>query len=311
MFPILLTIGRISISSYGVFLALAFLLSLFLIWRLSRAWDLNEEKVLDLTILTFFGGLIGARIYFVLNHPGAFSNFLNILLFNKVPGFSFWGSFLGAWLTLYFFSKRQRFDFWMAADIASVGFIGGLILSNIGCFLGGCNVGIPSKLFLAVNMVGEIGKRIPVQAMEALLLFLVLRNLWVQTTHFHQRGKILALSLIYIGIIKLLMEPLKASHDEGIYLSAALVILGVNIFYKISKRRLVLDAKELLKYMLSLFNSPESRKQAMAAAYKYWYNQKTQLFWGLRNLKRAFSLKKNLRRINVRISYKNNKLYQK
>ena len=71
MFPVLLSFGNISISSLGVFLAAGFLFAIFLIWRLSRAWDLDEEKVLDLTLLTFLGGLISSRIYFILDYLAA------------------------------------------------------------------------------------------------------------------------------------------------------------------------------------------------------------------------------------------------
>lgn len=295
MFPVLFSIGKISISSYGIFLVLAFFLGLFLIWRLARAWDLNEEKILDLTILSFFGGLIGARTYFVIEHFSLFrEHLLSIIVFNRIPGFSFWGALLGSLLTLYYFAKRSRVDFWMVADIVSVGFIGGLVLSNLGCFLGGCSVGISSKMFLAVNMVGEVGKRFPVQILEATIFALVLKRLWAQTTHFHERGRIFSSALIYIGAIKLLMEPLKANHNEGIYFSGFLIILGINLFYKISKRNFILDIKSLLKYLASLFSSNQSRKKTLAVILKYCYNQKTSISWGFRNLK------KNLRRLNVR-----------
>lgn len=300
MFPILLTVGGIPVSSFGVFLALSFLVAVFLIWRLSRAWDLDEEKVLDLTLLTFFGGLIGARIYFVLNHLQFFSqNLLGIFLFNKFLGFSFWGGFLGGWLSLFYFARKKRLDFWQIADFAAIGFLGGLVLSNLGCFLGGCNLGIQSNLFLAVNMVGQVGKRFPIQIIEALLLLFILLRLWSKATHFHQNGKILGLTLIYIGAIKLLTEPWKAGHDEGIYLSAVLIILGVNIIYKITKRSFIGDLKGAGKLIYQQFVNSSSRRDTLVRMQKYWYNQKTAVVWGFRNLK------KSLRRLNVRFSYKN------
>ena len=305
MFPVLFTIGKIPVSSYGLFLSLSFFFGLFLIWRLARAWDLNEEKILDLTILSFFGGLIGARIYFVALHFSLFSQHpLSIIIFNRIPGFSFWGALLGSAITLYYFSKKQKIDFWMIADIASVGFIGGLILSNLGCFLGGCSVGIVSKLFLAVNMVGEVGKRFPVQILESFLFAFALRRLWSHSTHFHERGRILSSALIYIGVIKLLTESLKANHNEGVYFSGVLIILGIYIFYRNSKRNLTQDLQNFVKYLISLFTSAQTRKRTLALIIKYCYNQKTSISWGFRNWQ--VSLKKNLRRLNVRFSYKNN-----
>lgn len=292
MFPVLLTIGNIPISSFGLFLALGFLTGVFLIWRLSRAWDLNEEKILDLTLLTFLGGLIGARLYFVLENLSFFSqNFLGILLFNKYPGFSFWGAFLGGWLTLFYSSRRAKLDFWQLGDIASVGLLGGLILSNLGCFLGGCNVGISSNSFLAVNMAGSLGKRFPVQALEAILFLIIFFRLWSKATHFHQNGKILSLSLIYIGLVKFLTENLREIKTEGIFLSLILIVLGISIFYKVTKRNPIADGKGFAKSIFSFFTDSLTRKKYLESWKKYWYNNKTAFWWKVRNIKKGLQKK--------------------
>lgn len=295
MFPVLFTIGSTPVSSFGVFLALGFLFGVFLIWRLSRAWDLDEEKVLDLTLLTFLGGLLGARFYFVLENLSFFSqNLLSIVIFNKYPGFSFWGAFLGGWLTLYFVARTRNLDFWQIGDIASVGFLGGLVFSSLGCFLGGCSVGIKSNLPFAVNMVGSAGGRFPVQLLEAILLIIILSGLWVGATHFHQRGKILALSLIYLGSIKLLTLPLKDYAGAEWFLSAVLVFLGINILYRVTKRSIISDLRGFAIFAGKLITDSKVRKDTLARIQKYWYNQTTLISWKLRNFK------KNLRRFNVR-----------
>lgn len=299
MLPVLFSIGKVTVSSFGVFLSLSFLLGIFLIWRLARAWDLNEEEILDLILLTFLGGLIGSRLYFVFEHLPLFSDILNIVLVNKAPGFSFWGAFLGGWLTLYFLARKLKQDFWLLADIASVGFLGGLILSDLGCFLGGCDVGVESNFLLSVSMVGTLGKRFPVQILEALLFLLALVRIWSTAVHFHPRGKILSLTLIYIGVIKFFMEPLKFQRDEGLILSAVLVVLGVTVYFKAAKKSFPQEVKKLYKYSLEFLANPLIRKLTFDRVKKYWYNQVTQIWWKYRNFKKI------LRRINVRFSFKN------
>lgn len=304
MFPVLFSIGNITVSSFGVFLTFGFLFGVFLVWRLTRAWEMDEEKILDLILLTFIGGLLGARVYFVIENLQLFINSpLNILLFTKYPGFSFWGAFLGGWLSLFYLARRKRVNFLHLADIASVGFIGGLALSNIGCFLGGCGVGIKSSLFFAINMVGQIGKRFPTQILEVLLLLILLKIIWSKATHFHQRGKIVSLSLVYIGLIKLITEPLKANHKEGFILSFVLFVLGITLFYRATKRNIIDDIKGFFKSIGKFLISSNSRRIILVRVQKYWYNQTTTLAWKIRNFK------KNLRRLNVKFSYKNNKLY--
>lgn len=300
MLPVLFSIGNISISSFGVFLALGFLFGAFLVWRLSRAWDLDEEKVLDLTLLTFLGGLIGARIYFVLeNLPFFAQSPLRIIIFTHYPGFSFWGAFWGGWLALFHFARRFKMDFWQSADIASVGLLGGLIFSKIGCLLGGCNIGIQSNFFLSVPMVGVIGKRLPAQGFEALLLTIVLLIIWSQATHFHLKGKIVSLSLIYIGLVSLLIEPLRERGDGGYIFSATLIMLGLTIFYRITKRNVLADLKNSRLFLTKLLTDPKTPKLAIDRLSKTWYNQKTSFFWKLRNVKKTFS------RFNVKFSHKN------
>lgn len=296
MLPVLFSIGNISVSSFGAFLAFGFLLGIFLIWRLARAWDLDEEKTLDLTLLTLLGGVLGARVYFALEHWGYFINApLNLILINKMPGFSIWGGFLGGWLTLYYFSRRFKINFWQLADIAAVGFLGGLILSNVGCFLGGCSAGVPSKTFFAVTMVGLLGKRWPVQLIEALLLTVVLARIWSQATHFHQRGKIVSAGLISIGFIKLAVEPLKQNHS-GLIFSLVLLVLGLTVFYRITRQNPITHIKNLLISWIKFIIDPADRKRGVQNVSKTWYNYKTSFGWKLRNFKKL------LRRLNVKFS---------
>lgn len=301
MFPVFFSIDKIHVSSFGVFVTLGFIFGVFLIWRLSRAWDLDEEKILDLTLLTFLGGLIGARLYYTFEHLQFFiQSPLRFLYFTKYPGFSFWGSFLGGWLALHYFAKSKKLDFWQAADIAGVGFLGGLIFISLGCFLGGCDIGVASNSFLAIPIIGVVGKRFPVQILESLLLVLALLNLWSKSKRFHPRGAILGLALIYMGTIKVLVQPLKAGGDENLFLSLVLVVLGVSIYYKVTNRSILEDLKGILRFIQKLFTDSHTRKTTMVRFRKYWYNRKTSISWKLRNLK------KTLRRINVRFSYKNN-----
>lgn len=304
MFPVLFSIGNLSISSFGVFLTAGFLFGTFLVWRLARAWDLDEEKVLDLTLLTFLGGLMGARIYFVLEHLQFFAESpLRIIIFTHYPGFSFWGAFLGGWLALFHFARRFKMDFWQSTDIASVGFLGGLILANLGCLLGGCSIGAASKLFFAVPQVGAIGKRLPVQGFESLLLTIILLIIWSQATHFHLRGKIVSLSLIYIGVVGLLMEPLREIRSGGYIFSATLIMLGLTILYRITKRNILLDLKNSSLFLVKLLTDPKTRQIVVDRLAKTWYNQKTSFLWKLRNVKKTF------RRINVKFSHQNSQLH--
>ena len=144
-------------------------------------------------------------------------------------------------------------------------------------------------------MVGSIGKRWPIQVIESLLLSISLVKIWSKALHFHQRGKIASLGFIYIGIIKLILDPLRQDHSGSIF-SLSFIILGLTIYYKVTKQNPVAHLKMMGNFLAKLIAVPEARKGVVQTAYKTWYNQKTAIGWKLRNLKKI------LRRINVKFS---------
>lgn len=295
MFPILFSIGSFSVSTFAIFVTLAFLFGVFTIWRLSRAWDFDEEKALDLTILTFIGAVVVSRLYFVSEHLDIFMREpLSILLIYKIPGFSFWGGFLGGWLTLYLLCKRQKLDFWHVADLASVAFLGSLIFADLGCFFGGCDIGIRSNVFFAMQVVGQAQKTIPVSAIEAVLIYFSFVKIWPLVTHFHSRGYVVGVTLITLGAIKIILEPLRQIHSAGSLFSATLIVLGFFIFYKSTGRNFLLDLKKLPVITMKFFIDKETRLAALQFIQKWWYNQKTLWAW------RAHSIKKSIRRKHAR-----------
>src|SRR3989304_7271997 len=108
MFPVLLKVVPVSVSSFGFFLSLGFLSAVFIAWRLAKVYDLKEGKILDLCLLTFFGGLIFARVYFAILNWDLFGDLGKVILLNRYPGLSFWGGFFGGVLTLKLFTLRLK-----------------------------------------------------------------------------------------------------------------------------------------------------------------------------------------------------------
>ncbi len=283
MYPVLFTVGSWPVSSFGIFMALAFLASLVTIWRIARSYELNEEKTLDLAMLSFFGALIGSRAYFVLLNLSIFDDWSKIFLINRYPGLSFWGGLLGGLLTLWFFAQRLKIPFWKVADFAVVAALVGLILGDVGCFLGGCEYGIPSSFFLATPVIGLVGRRFPVALIEAIILIFVFRTLWKQVIRFHFDGKVAANFLILVGIVKFVLEfyrgdsrPVVGWVSIGHLFSLMAISLGTVIFYSQSKRNWRKD----LQFILTVPTNATNRKTVLVQLKRSCYNQKVS--WTLR-----------------------------
>lgn len=280
MIPVLFTIGQQSISSFGLFLLLSFLLGGFTIWRLIRVYELNEEKVIDLVILSFILALVGARVYFILFHLKDFDSWEKMFFINRYPGLSFWGGVMSMLVALKIFSIRLKINFYQVADIGIVGVFIGLALSSIGCLLGSCEYGLVSDWPIAVTQIGLLGKRFPIQIISGFLYFLGFLYLWRQVLMFHFNGQVFAKGLMLLGTIKLFIElylddrqfflPLLSA---GQVFSVLTFIFGLYIYYLQSKKSFLQD----IKYVLSLFYKPNRRKAFILKLTKSWYNLRVNL----------------------------------
>ena len=298
MYPILLNLGPLVISSFGLFLALALLAGSFIVWRLINVYEIDQEKTLDLIFLTFFGGLIGSRLLFVVLNYQQFHDTLRIVLINRYPGLNFWGGLFLSLLILGFFAARLKVNFWLIADIAAVGLMVALSLGSIGCLLAGCQYGISSNLPIALSQVGLIGKRFPVQIIDMLAYFMLFLYLWRVCLRFHFAGKVFALGLIYFALISFLTEFLRgdkqilyASLSLGHLLSFSLFLMGVVVYYRQGKKSFIKD----LRFIFGVFTNSKLRSIVLLKFEKSWYNLKVNF-----NVWTKTRIKKLFRRLNVK-----------
>lgn len=303
MFPVLINIGSFPVSSFGLFLALGIFLGAFTVWRISKGYDLDPEKILDLVFLTIGAGLIFARVGFVTGNLSVFDSLQKILFLNRYPGLLFWGGFSGSILALWWFTKRFKIPYFQAGDVAMVGFLLGAFFAQIGCLLAGCGVGIPSDLFFAVDQAGVIGKRFPVQAFEGFALLAAFFIFWRTALKFYVLGSIFAKGLIYLSIVKILSAFFKAQSQifliNGISINLDLVFpaiflaYGLRLYYKVNKK----TPQEDLISFFKLITDPKSRKSVVTKIRKGWYNQKVN-FWvklgrGKRRLFKLLNIRSN------------------
>ncbi len=143
MHPILFKIGPLTIYSYGVMLALAFVVGIWLATRQARREEVSANTILDLSFVALITGIIGARILFVLFN-------LNYDLLHPFEIIMFWqggliysgGLILGT-LCAILFLKVRRLNIWKVVDICAPSLAIGQAIGRIGCFLNGCCFGKP------------------------------------------------------------------------------------------------------------------------------------------------------------------------
>ncbi len=214
MHPIIAKIGPLSIYSYGLMVALGFAVAILLSYRLAARFNINKDKIVDFGIVVLLGGLIGARLFYVLmNIRYYITNPLEIINLTK-GGLVWYGGFLFGILVSILFVKKNNISFWDGADLFAPFIALAQSVGRIGCFLNGCCYGklAPDSYLFGVIFPHESVSRHPTQIYESvalLILFLVLRR-WQEARHF--KGEIFLVYAILYSMSRFLLESLRGDN---------------------------------------------------------------------------------------------------
>src|SRR4029079_264786 len=91
MHPLLFRIGNFEITSFGAMLAVATIVGLLILQREARRTNL-PESVLDAGLMGVIGGLIGAKVFWTVEHASTAP--ISDLLFSR-GGLSWYGGLIG------------------------------------------------------------------------------------------------------------------------------------------------------------------------------------------------------------------------
>jgi phosphatidylglycerol:prolipoprotein diacylglycerol transferase len=173
------------------------------------------------TLLAIVVGVAGAKIWFIVKHRSE----------HRFEGWCIQGFIAGAAPAAFLLFTLFHLPTGTVLDATAPGLMLGMAVGRIGCFLGGCCVGMPTSsrwgVWCSDQHVGA--RRIPTQLMEsvsALLLGCVL--LLAVLAHgqgggFFFVGALAAYTLLREGLLRLRAEPLK-TRGPAISIGAALVL---------------------------------------------------------------------------------------
>lgn len=111
---------------YGVIIALAFLLGIAYILKRASAFGLNSDRVLDVVLGAVVGGIIGARIYYVVFSWEQYRENLADVFKIWEGGIAIYGGVIGGFLIGALMCRIRKVRFIPMADLA----VGGLILGQ-------------------------------------------------------------------------------------------------------------------------------------------------------------------------------------
>lgn len=247
MYPVLFRIGDLSISTYGVVVALAFVAAGWVAARRFRERGLDAENTWRLVTYGLIGGFAGAKLYYVVLHGPA-------ALLSR-SGFVWYGGLIGGALAVLYAVRRSKLPLGITADALAPSLALGHGIGHIACFFSGDSYGIPSSLPWAVAfprgmppstadalrrqfgvaVPGDIpGDTVlavhPTMLYSSLVLFAIFAALWMLRERREPAGWLFGLYLILTGVERFLVEFLRAKDDRflwGFTTAQALALVAV------------------------------------------------------------------------------------
>ncbi|MDR0991444.1 MAG: prolipoprotein diacylglyceryl transferase [Ruminococcus sp.] len=145
--PDALIIGTFAVKWYAICIALGAILACLYCFPRIRKNGLDDDKAFDCTFWGFIGGIIGARLYYVIMTIGVIDwTFVKIINIRE-GGLAIYGGIIGAVAAAYIAGKIRKIRFIPLLDIAASGFFIGQCLGRWGNFFNheafGSNTSLP------------------------------------------------------------------------------------------------------------------------------------------------------------------------
>jgi phosphatidylglycerol---prolipoprotein diacylglyceryl transferase len=184
MYPRLLELGPITVYTYGVLLAAAYLLGLQLARVRAKNRGLDANRILDLGIYIIISALVGAKLLLLITDFKSFTADPRELLTLARSGGVFYGGLIVAVVVALWYIRRVGLPLWTTCDVFAPGIALGHVVGRFGCLFAGCCYGKPTMkpwgitftdTFAAANVGTPLGVPLhPTQLYEAGAEFLIL-----------------------------------------------------------------------------------------------------------------------------------------
>jgi phosphatidylglycerol---prolipoprotein diacylglyceryl transferase len=264
-----ISIGPITLQTFGIMFALGFVAAGLLVARRLRELGKPADWAYELIFAALVGGIVGARLDFMLENWSEVEDDLLGNLFSG-SGLVWYGGAIGGALAAFAWARYRGFLNLTLLDLAAPGLAIGYAVGRIGCQLSGDgDYGIPWDGPWAMGYPdGTVptppGVEVhPTPIYETLAMGLVALGLWRLRDRLRP-GLLFALYLGLAGIERFLVEFIRRNEDGALGLTQAqwlslAMILVAGVWFVVAARRGRLRADEAMR------RSPPSRIEPVPA----------------------------------------------
>lgn len=227
MLPKLIDTGSFFLPTYGVLVAIAFLVAIWVIGRLARHAGLNSDTITNLAIYCALAGMAGAKLFMFLfdwklyaNNPRQIFSLSTLQAAGVYQG----GLLLGC-LTAALYMRKHGLPGWKTADVFAPGLAIGHGIGRLGCFAAGCCWGKECDRAWAVTFTNRSANELtgvplfvplhPTQLYEAAAEFVIFGLLLWQFYRPHRDGTTIGWYLLLYSSVRFLVEFLR-NHEQAL-----------------------------------------------------------------------------------------------
>ena len=216
----LFTIGPFTAHGYGLMIAIGALVAYKVGEYRAKKYNLRDDLIFDLTIWCLVGGLLGAKLlYLITKLPEIMANPENLLDYIK-NGFVVYGGIILGIFAGWLYTRRKKLNFWKYFDIVMPEIALAQGFGRIGCFLAGCCYGEETQNVLHVvfhdSPIAPNGVQlIPTQVYSSLFNFLHFFVLITIAKKKKADGQIAGLYLIIYSLGRFVIEFFRGDIERG------------------------------------------------------------------------------------------------
>ncbi len=245
MYPEIISIGGFTISSFGLMIAICFIVGYWLTILEAKRKELDEKLIGNMFLAAMIGGILGAKILYLFENvplSELISDPLGHLL--SRGGLTFYGGFVGALILVWITAHRNKISMWIIADMASPALALSYSIGRVGCLLVGDDYGVPSNLPWAMAFPNGLPPTTvpvhPTQLYEIILMFIAFLFIWNIRKLPKPAGWLFSIYLIIAGSERFFIEFIRNTTPSPIphlsvahVMAIAIVLAGILKLYMI------------------------------------------------------------------------------
>jgi phosphatidylglycerol---prolipoprotein diacylglyceryl transferase len=234
------------VPMFGLLVGAAFFAGLYFANREVRRLlpDKPPDFMTNVGMIGFFSGIVGARLFHILEHPAEFVENPMAMLLSR-GGFTIYGGLIIGLLCGVWYCRKKGAPLLTMLDAVSPGLMLAYGIGRIGCQISGDgDWGLPANLDAKpdwlplwtwaqmythniANVTIEPPGVYPTPLYETAMAFVAFAILWKLRLHPHRRGWLFGLYVLLVGLERFAIEPIRVNktfHLAGMEVTQAQII---------------------------------------------------------------------------------------